>query len=167
MNVRSAWVALTAAILLAAGAAIAAPAPQTPHAAPAFRLPATHGVAALDSLRGKVVLVDFWASWCAPCARSFPWMNALHDSLAGQGFAIVAINLDKDREAADGFLAQHAPRFTVAFDPEGGTAEAYHVAAMPTSFVIGRSGTIVLTHTGFDPKKTGEVEAVIRKECAK
>jgi peroxiredoxin len=55
----------------------------------------------------------------------------------------------------------------VAFDPEGGTAEAYHVAAMPTSFVIGRSGTIVLTHGGFDPKKTGEVEAVIRKECAK
>jgi thiol-disulfide isomerase/thioredoxin len=167
MKLLSAWVALAAVILLAAGPAMAAPAAQALPAAPAFRLPATHGVAALDSLRGKVVLVDFWASWCAPCARSFPWMNALHDSLAGQGFEIVAINLDKDRDAADGFLAQHAPRFAVAFDPEGETAEAYHVAAMPTSFVIGRTGAIVLKHAGFDPKKTGEVEAVIRKECAK
>ena len=135
--------------------------------APSFRLPTTHGVATLDSLRGKVVLVDFWASWCAPCARSFPWMNALRDSLAGQGFEIVAINLDKEREAADAFLVDHTPRFTVAFDPEGDVAEAYHVAAMPTSFVISRTGTIVLTHAGFDPKKTAEVESVIRKECSK
>jgi peroxiredoxin len=93
-------------------------------------------------------------------------MNALYDSLSGQGFEIVAINLDKERVDADAFLAQHSPRFTVAFDPEGELAEAYHVMAMPTSFVIGRTGTILLTHAGFDPKKAGEVEDVIRKACA-
>jgi peroxiredoxin len=165
MNVRSFF--LAACIALLAGAATAAPAAKKPSLAPAFRLPATHGVATLDSLRGKVVLVDFWASWCAPCARSFPWMNALHDSLSGQGLAIVAISLDKERTDAEAFLAQQAPRFTVAFDPEGETAEAYRVAAMPTSFVIGRSGEILLTHAGFDPKKTSEVESAIRKELSK
>lgn len=154
-------------MLLTAGIATAAPAPKAPATAPAFRLPATHGVATLDSLRGKVVLLDFWASWCAPCERSFPWMNSLHDSLRAQGFEIVAINLDKERDAADHFLEQHAPHFTVAFDPDGFTAETYHVEAMPTSFVIGRSGAIVLTHAGFDSRKTADVEAVIRKELSK
>jgi len=133
--------------------------------APSFRLATPHGSVTLSALRGKVVLVDFWASWCAPCERSFPWMNALYDSLAPRGFEIVAINLDKDREAAYAFLARHPARFTVAFDPDGKTAEAYQVKAMPSSFVIDSSGSIVLSHRGFDPKKMGDVEAMIRKEC--
>lgn len=135
--------------------------------APSFRLVTPHGTVSLDSLRGKVVLLDFWASWCAPCERSFPWMSALHDSLAGQGFEVVAVNLDKDVPAADKFLARHPVDFTIAFDPDGRTAEAYRVEAMPTSFVIDRKGQIALMHRGFDPKKTGEVEAAIRKECAR
>ena len=164
MNVRSGIVLAT---LLVAGVTPPALAGKPPTPAPSFHLPGTQGTVALDSLRGKVVLVDFWASWCVPCAKSFPWMNALRDSFAGQPFKIVAINLDKEREAADAFLEKYPPRFTVAFDPEGATAEAYHVVAMPTSFVIGRDGTILLVHAGFDPKKTGEVESLIRKECSK
>ncbi|MGH7742112.1 MAG: TlpA disulfide reductase family protein [Candidatus Eiseniibacteriota bacterium] len=156
--------AFSLALSLAAQAAFGA---KPPALAPAFHLPAQHGLVTLDSLRGKVVLVDFWASWCAPCARSFPWMNALHDSLSRQGLEIVAINLDKERADAEAFLAQHAPRFDVAFDPQGEVAEAYHVMAMPTSFVIGRTGELVLMHPGFDPKKAGDLEAVIRKECEK
>ena len=136
-----------------------------PRAAPSFHLATAHGDVALDSLRGKVVLIDFWASWCAPCARSFPWMNALHDSLASKGLEIVAVDLDKDPADADAFLAQHPPRFTIAFDPGGKTAEAYHVTAMPSSFVVDPHGSIVYAHRGFDPKKTGEIEAIIRKEC--
>jgi cytochrome c biogenesis protein CcmG, thiol:disulfide interchange protein DsbE len=140
---------------------------KPPRSAPSFRLPTSRGSVALDSLRGKVVLVDFWASWCAPCARSFPWMSALHDSLAPRGFEVVAINLDKDREAAAEFLTRHPASFTVAFDPEGKTAEAYQVTAMPSSFVIDRGGSIVLSHRGFDLKKTADIEALIRKECAR
>jgi len=153
-------------MLLAAPSPSASAGKPAAGAAPAFRLPAVHGTVALDSLRGRVVLVDFWASWCAPCERSFPWMNALHDSLAGRGLEIVAINLDKERSAADAFLAKHAPHFVVAFDPAGEIAEDYRVMAMPTSYVIGRDGKILLTHPGFDPKKTDEIEALIRRECS-
>jgi cytochrome c biogenesis protein CcmG/thiol:disulfide interchange protein DsbE len=153
------------ATLLAVNPAPAAADAPPARLAPSFRLATAHGFVSLDSLRGKVVLVDFWASWCAPCKRSFPWMSALHDSLAARGFELVAINLDKDRDAAERFLEQNPARFTVAFDPGGESAEAYHVAAMPSSFVIAPDGRIALTHAGFDPRKTAEVEAVIRRLC--
>jgi cytochrome c biogenesis protein CcmG/thiol:disulfide interchange protein DsbE len=138
-----------------------------PHAAlaPRFTLPGREGNVSLDSLRGKVVLVDFWASWCEPCRRSFPWLGELHHRFAAEGLAIVAINLDKDREAADAFLERYPAPFTVAFDPAGHTAEAFRVSAMPSSFIIDRRGAIVYSHAGFDPRKTGTVESLIQEAC--
>ena len=152
-------------IALAAFACAARAELHAPARAAGFRLATVHGFVSLDSLRGRVVLVDFWASWCAPCKRSFPWMSALHDSLGPHGLEIIAINLDKDRDAADRFLDRNPARFTVAFDPGGGTAEAWHVAAMPTSYVVAPDGTVLLTHAGFDPRHTAELEAAIRKAC--
>jgi thiol-disulfide isomerase/thioredoxin len=140
-------------------------APRAARVAPAFHLPTAQGYATLDSLRGRVVLVDFWASWCAPCKRSFPWMSALHDSLADRGLEVVAINLDKDPGAAEQFLAHNPARFTVAFDPAGTSAEAYGVQAMPTSYLVGRDGKVLMTHAGFDPRATGKLEAAILKAC--
>ena len=133
--------------------------------APRFTLPALHGKASLDSLRGRVVLVDFWASWCEPCKRSFPWLAEMHHGYSGKGLTIVAINLDKDRALADAFLDRYPAPFTVAFDPTGATAETYKVAAMPTSFLIGRSGEILYSHAGFDPRKSAEYESRIREAC--
>jgi len=135
--------------------------------APTFSLPALHGTASLDSLRGRVVLVDFWASWCVPCRGSFPWMASLSERYRDRGLAIVAVNLDKDRALADRFLAEHPAPFTVAFDPAGETAEAYHVRAMPTSVLVGADGHVLLTHIGFDPKHSAEVEARIEEALPK
>lgn len=110
---------------------------------------------------GKVVIVDFWASWCGPCRRSFPWMNAMIEKYADDGLVIVAVNLDKDRAAADTFLAEIPARFEIEFDPEASIAQEYGVEAMPSSFVFGRDGELVARHLGFKIKKQDEYEAVL------
>jgi cytochrome c biogenesis protein CcmG/thiol:disulfide interchange protein DsbE len=141
--------------------------PSHPKVAPAFQLPTRDGAVSSDSLRGRVVVVDFWASWCGPCRGSFPWLRSLHERFGDKGLTVVAINLDKQREDADAFLSQYPAPFIVAFDPAGKTPEAYHVSAMPTTFVIGRDGTILEAHAGFDPKKTAPLENLIQEACAK
>jgi thiol-disulfide isomerase/thioredoxin len=135
----------------AAAAGAAAPSPAT--AAPAWPV--------LDSLRGKVVLVDFWASWCAPCLHSFPWMNGLHARHADEGFAIVAVNLDQDRALADAFLAKRPAAFRIEYDATGALARQFGVQAMPTSFLIDRAGNIRLRHDGYREKQSDEREREI------
>jgi thiol-disulfide isomerase/thioredoxin len=131
--------------------------------APAFNLPTRDGTVSLDSLQGKVAYVDFWASWCGPCKQSFPWMKSLHERYAAKGLVVVAINLDKDRNAALEFLAKYPAPFTVAFDPSGKTAKAFKVWGMPTSYIVGPTGAILATHAGFDPKRTALIESEIQK----
>jgi peroxiredoxin len=143
------------------GVTVALAAPHAPEQAPAFVLPARHGTLALDSLRGKVVLVDFWASWCEPCRHSFPWMDSLRARLASRGFEVVAIDLDKDRMPAEEFLDRHPVSFPVVFDPEARTADAYHVTAMPSSYVIGPTGRILSVHLGFDRRWAPELDSLI------
>jgi len=155
-------------LLLLALPAFARPAPHAgagDRFAPAFSLPGRTGTVSLDSLRGRVVYVDFWASWCEPCRRSFPWLNTLRERYAGRGLTIVAINLDKDRRAADAFLGKFPASFLVAYDPAGKTAEAYRVSAMPSSFIIGPTGILLSSHAGFDPRKTATIEALIQEAC--
>jgi len=138
--------------------------PSGSRTAPAFSLPARGGTACLDSLRGRVVLVDFWASWCVPCRRSFPWMNTMVERYGRKGLSVVAINLDKDRDAADRFLEQQPASFMIAFDPAGRTAETFGVSAMPMSFLVGRDGAILYSHAGFDSRKTGPLETLIEEK---
>jgi thiol-disulfide isomerase/thioredoxin len=136
--------------------------------APKFSLPGrSQQIVTLDSLDAKVVLVDFWASWCVPCRQSFPWLNALREKYGAKGFVAIAVNVDKDRAAAEKFLAANPASFTIAFDPAGKTAEAFHVSAMPSSYLIARDGTILIRHQGFDPKKTADLETRIAEECSR
>ena len=145
-----------------------AKAPQvTGQKAPHFALPTVKGSVDSDSLRGRVVYVDFWASWCEPCRRSFPWMASLHESMAARGLTIVAINLDKDRGAADKFLEEHPSPFSVAFDPSGHTAEAFQVRAMPSGFLLDRSGKVLHAQAGFDPSRAAALDTLIREACSR
>lgn len=134
--------------------------------APDFNLPTASGNVSLASLRGKVVYVDFWASWCGPCRQSFPWMATINDEYKDKGLVIVAINLDKSRDLAESFLERYNAPFTVAFDPSAKTAESYRVQAMPSSFLIDRNGKIVWTHQGFEEAKASEVENRIKEVLA-
>ncbi|MGE0310575.1 MAG: TlpA family protein disulfide reductase [Lautropia sp.] len=109
--------------------------------------------------RGRVVYLDFWASWCPPCLQSFPWMQALAQRHAGQPFAVVAVNLDRDRAAAARFLAKAAPRFDIAFDPQKELARSFKVSAMPSSYLLDREGRVVHRHEGFRVADQADLEA--------
>ena len=104
---------------------------------------------ALEPIEGKVIWVDFWASWCVPCRRSFPWMNTMHDKYGDQGLQIIAVNLDKERALADGFLAEVPAQFSLRFDPAGALAKQFGVQAMPSSFLLDASGNVLAQHFGF------------------
>jgi thiol-disulfide isomerase/thioredoxin len=124
---------------------------------------ATPDWAVLDSLRGKVVLLDFWASWCSPCLKSFPWMNEVQKKLGADGFVIVAVNVDQDRALADAFMKKVPAQFRVEYDPKGALARQFDVQAMPTSFLIDRNGQIRVRHAGFKEKQRDEREDEIVK----
>ena len=131
--------------------------------APAFALPTAQGeTVSLEKLRGRVVYVDFWASWCAPCRRSFPWMNEMQQRYGDRGVTIVAINVDKRREDADRFLRQYPASFAVVFDAAGATPGAYDVKAMPSSYVVDRDGRIAVIEHGYRDDRGSELEAKIR-----
>ncbi len=140
---------LLALLLLAAGAAVAARAGADP---------------ALDlaRYRGRVVLVDFWASWCSPCRSSIPWLNAMQAKYAGQGLVVIGVNVDKERAEAERFLAETPIHFEVVYDPDGRLPAQYQVPVMPSSFVFDRSGTLVVRHAGFLSAKRAEYEATLR-----
>ena len=120
----------------------------------------------LAALRGHVVYLDFWASWCGPCRQSFPWMQTLKNTYEDQGLTIVAVNLDADRVDAEKFLKQFKPTFDVRFDPEGKLAELYKVKTMPSSVLIDRHGVTRFTHMGFRPVDGAEYETQVRELLA-
>lgn len=134
---------------------------------PDVGLKTDNGTLKLSSLHGKVVYVDYWASWCVPCRRSFPWMNDMQARYKDQGLVIVAISVDTDMASAKRFLAKTPAHFTVAYDPESVTAEALDVPGMPTSFLIDRAGTIVWRHVGFREADKARNEAKIKEQLGR
>lgn len=115
----------------------------------------------LSAYRGKVIMLDFWASWCTPCRLSFPWMSDIQQSFARDGLVIIGVNVDHDRALADEFLHATSPSFKIVYDPNGDIAGKYDFKDMPTSVLIGRDGRVHFTHNGFFPAKEGSYLADI------
>ncbi len=116
----------------------------------------------LSAYRGKVVYLDFWASWCAPCRQSFPWMNTITDEYGNAGLVVIGVNVDHERDLAQTFLQQNAADFQIVYDPDGSLAQKYNVQAMPTSILIGRDGKVHYIHSGFHPNQEPGYLAQIR-----
>lgn len=117
----------------------------------------------LDKLRGRVIYLDFWASWCLPCRASFPFMNALQDSYGKQGLTVLAVDVDHDRADAQRFLQRYPADFRVLFDPDGRTAEAFQLMGMPTTVLIDRAGRVRYRHLGFQIDSRSQYEQEIRQ----
>ncbi len=109
----------------------------------------------------KVVYLDFWATWCAPCRASFPWMNEMREKYKSEGLQIVAVSIDADRVLARRFATELDARFAVGYDPEGNVADLFNVNVMPTSVILGKGGTVIEVHKGFNEAKKVDYEKAI------
>jgi thiol-disulfide isomerase/thioredoxin len=115
----------------------------------------------LQEYRGKVIYLDFWATWCPPCKKSMPFLNTLHNELFNQGFEVIAINVDEDSEDARQLLQQHPVDYAIAMDPSGECPKAYELMAMPSAYLIDRQGIIRNIHLGFRKRDEKEIRDLV------
>jgi thiol-disulfide isomerase/thioredoxin len=136
---------------------------------PALAMRAFHEDTALslEALRGQVVLLDIWASWCLPCKEEMPLLDELAERLRPQGVTIVAVSVDEDKEAARGFLATRDRwNLTLAHDPEGQVPDRLQPPKMPTSYIIDREGVLREINAGFERADITRIEARLRELAA-
>jgi cytochrome c biogenesis protein CcmG, thiol:disulfide interchange protein DsbE len=135
--------------------------------APSAQLTTVSGSVDLAPSPQRWLYVDFWASWCAPCKQSFPWMNELQAKFRDRGLHVVAINVDTKRADADRFLKQLPAQFTVAFDPAGEMPKRFAVKAMPSAYLVDPQGRVRMVHRGFkDADRDAlarEIDAILKK----
>ena len=126
---------------------------------PGLKLPGLQDEAlvSVDDFRGKVVFLDFWASWCGPCRKSMPLYEAMYQEIGPDHFAIVAVNLDEEPMEAVDFIERHPVSYPVLTDPSGLTAEAWGLKVMPTSFLLDSSGRVVKVYPGFETSHMGDI----------
>lgn len=143
--------------------------PRAPERAPSFAARPLRGRAEvrLADQRGKVVFLDFWASWCVPCRRSMPWLERIHREHAAAGLEVVSVNVDEKLADARAFLRRYPVGFPVINDAGGAIAALYNVQDIPTSFLIDRAGCLRSAHRNFRsadaPRLRAEIAALLRE----
>lgn len=153
--------------LLMSGIAVAcmstASAGELSGAAPGFDLAAMDGGrVALEDLRGQVVMVNFWATWCGPCREEMPHLEALYQRYSDLGFTLLGVNVEEDSSGADEFLSETPVSFPILFDPGNQVSELYDVVAMPSTVLIDRSGNMRFIHHGYKPGYENDYQSQIR-----
>lgn len=121
----------------------------------------------INNHSGKVIYVDFWASWCVPCRQSFPWMNEMQSLHQEKGFTVISVNLDAQQKNALAFLEEVPANFPVFYDPKGALTKTFKIKGMPSSFIINKEGKIVSAHVGFNAEKKVKYQEEILALLAK
>jgi len=154
--------ALVLALLLASSAG-AASAGEPARMLPSCTLTSLDGERTfeLDQLRGSILWVDFWASWCDSCAASFSFLESLDRQFASQGLRVLAINLDEDPADAEDFLARHPARVEQAADRSGSCPRRFGIPGMPAAYLIDREGIIRHQHLGFRAGDAGRIRGLV------
>ena len=156
--------AILAAILLAApvmagNANGGAPAPAAP-----FSLKSRDGKAvSLESLKGQVVLINFWATWCGPCRKEMPLLEQIQKKYGPLGFTMVGVNVEEDTRLMDTFLKDVPVTFPILLDPANGVSKLYNVSAMPSTVIVDRKGNVRFVHQGYQPGDEGKYQDMIRQ----
>ncbi len=131
--------------------------------APDFALQSRDGeTVSLAQLRGQVVMINFWATWCGPCREEMPHLEALHQRYAALGFTLLGINVEENSEDAEEWLEEMPVSFSILFDPENYVSELYDVVAMPSTVLVDRQGNLRFSHHGYQPGYENEYQTQIR-----
>jgi len=110
----------------------------------------------LSSLKGQVVLINFWASWCGPCRQEFPLLDTIYKKYKKQGFTIVGLNVEPDQNDAEGFLKQNPVTFPILYDPKDEVSKRYGVGGMPSVALVDRNGVVRWLHKSYVPGDENE-----------
>lgn len=132
--------ALAVSSLVAASASVA----------PGFALPSRSGdTVSLEQLKGKVVMLNFWASWCGPCRQEMPLLDQMHKRYSSLGFTLIGVNVEANTKDAERWLVETPVSFPVLFDRESKVSKLYDVNAMPSTVFIDRKGNVRFLHRGY------------------
>jgi peroxiredoxin len=132
--------------------------------APDFTLKSSNGEnIKLSELRGQVVLINFWASWCGPCRQEMPELNKLYEKYKKLGFIILGVNVEEDETAALRIIEEDKIGFPVLFDSENKVSKLYNVDAMPTTVLVARNGSMRYLHRAYKPGDIDEYIMWVKK----
>jgi len=134
--------------------------------APTFTLDSMNGAGKLTIEKGKVTIVDFWATWCEPCKKSFPKLQELHVKHKSSGLNVVAISVDDDKKDIPAFIKRYGAKFPVGWDADHSIAAKYKPETMPSSFVVDKNGKIRFRHVGYHPGEEDELEKEFKQLVA-
>jgi peroxiredoxin len=149
------------ATVLSLTASAGAIAPGAP--APAFQLRSSANTElSLNDLKGQVVLINFWASWCGPCRQEMPVLEQLYRKYKSAGVTLLGVNVEPKTADAEGFLKSTPVSFPILFDPDSKVSRLYEVSGMPSTVILDRSGKIRFVHQGYKPGEESEYLDQIR-----
>jgi peroxiredoxin len=131
--------------------------------APDFTLQNRSGTAvSLADLKGQVVMINFWATWCGPCRTEMPQLEALYERYDDLGFTLLGVNVENDKKGAEKWLAETPVSFDVLFDSRNEVSKLYDVVAMPTTVILDKTGKVRFVHNGYQPGYENDYQSEIR-----